>query len=182
MLSFSAPESDFAAHDLLASYTQVAAGSSKASEVSLPRSFREALLMDDAGHRGHRRDSVVSAAAAPAIVVTTAEAPHRIVHVNRAWEDLCGYSRQEVLDGTLSVLQGPKTNAELADGAVSHLLATRRPVDMYQVNYKKSGEEFVNHVTMGPLPLSEESPDVEFLVAVLRQVLPGQVPLRMAAY
>jgi PAS domain S-box-containing protein len=157
------------------------------AKAPLPRTFREALLMDDAERLGHRRatEAVAASAAgaeAPAIVVTTAEAPHRIVHVNRAWEDLCGYGREDVLDGTLSVLQGPKSNHALADGAVRELLATHRPVDMYQVNYKKSGEEFVNHVTMGPLPLSEESPDVEFLVAVLRQVSPGQVPLRMAAY
>jgi PAS domain S-box-containing protein len=117
-----------------------------------------------------------------AVVVTTAAAPHRIVHVNRAWEDLCGYERGEVLHRTLSVLQGSKTNVELADAAVAKLLSSLRPVDMYQVNYKKSGKEFVNHVAMGPLRLSEESPDAEFMVAILEEVTPAQVPLRMAAY
>lgn len=180
MLSFASPESDFV--------SQLSGGAPSAalSGVPLPRTLREVLALEDldgqavADSLGQQKQS----APAAAIVVTTASAPHRIVHVNRAWEELCGYGRGEVVNGnkTLSILQGPKSNAELARSAVSRLVRTHRPVDMYQVNYAKSGREFVNHVTMGPLTLNEDSPDVEFLVAVLEQVEPEQVPLRMVHY
>jgi PAS domain S-box-containing protein len=175
LMSFASTESDFVSQGLLT-------GASTTTG-SLPRTLREVLALEDplgqAADQGQGQQKK-----SPAIVVTTAAAPHRIVHVNRAWEELCGYGKEEVVNDnkTLSILQGRKSNADLARSTVSKLVRTHQTVDMYQVNYAKSGREFVNHVTMGPLTLNEDSPDVEFLVAVLEQVEPEQVPLRMVNY
>jgi PAS domain S-box-containing protein len=179
LLSFASPESDFVAQGL------TSGGAPSSTAGVLPRTLREVLALDEQlGHATADTDLNQRQMNPPAIVVTTAAAPHRIVHVNRAWEELCGYGRDEVVkdNKTLSILQGPKSNADLARSTVSKLVRTHRAVDMYQVNYAKSGREFLNHVTMGPLTLNEDSPDVEFLVAVLEQVEPEQVPLRMVSY
>jgi hypothetical protein len=60
----------------------------------LPRTLQDAL----------RRSS-------RAIVITEAVKPFRIVNVNKAWENLCGYSYVEAKDMTLgSLLSGPETD------------------------------------------------------------------------
>ena len=130
----------------------------------MPRTFREALL--DQEH---------------AVVVTTASAPHRIVHVNAAWERLCGFSKREALHQTLNILQGPDTNVNLADSIVQAVVKEHQPInrDMYLINYRKNGSPFKNHVTIAPCPLElNNGQSVELLVAVLEEV--DTVPLRMA--
>jgi PAS domain S-box-containing protein len=154
MLSFASPESDWCAEVIMP----------KSVPHELPKTFEEVLLRED-----------------DAIIVTTASAPHSIVHVNHAWEVLCGYSKKDVLNKTLSVIQGRDTNTELAERTVDRLVKTKNPQDMYLINYKKSGEAFTNHVSLGYLKLNNETPDVEFLVGILQQVRPHDVPLRMAA-
>ena len=137
-------------------------------QATVPRTFRDALL--DQEH---------------AIVVTTAEAPHRIVHVNAAWERLCGFTKHEALHQTLSILQGPDTNVDLADSTVRAIVdqqhqhnGTSMDKDMYLINYRKNGSPFKNHVTMAPCPLElNNGHSVELLVAVLEEV--QTVPLRM---
>ena len=58
-----------------------------------------------------------------AIVVTEATAPFRIVQVNAAWEDLCGYTFREAKGKTLgSLLHGPDTNPLAATSLITQLL------------------------------------------------------------
>ena len=163
-LSFASPESDFCA--------SFAPPSSQEQEVRLPQSFAEALQREDA-----------------AVLVTTASRPHLVVHVNRAWQDLCGYEPNEAWHQRPdALLQGPRSNRSLAHETVATVLSTHQPADMYQVNRDKAGREFVNHVTMGPLlrwnddgPAAEEGGGVPppLLVAILERVTPDQVPLRL---
>jgi len=132
--------------------------------VTPPATFRDALL--DQEH---------------AIVVTTAAAPHRIVHVNAAWEQLCGYTKQEALHQTLGgLLQGRDTNVDLADRTVAAVASHAATVkDMFVINYKKNGSPFKNHVTLAPcrLDLNNNDSHVDLLVGVLEEV--DTVPLRM---
>ena len=136
---------------------------------AVPRTFRDAML--DQEH---------------AIVVTTAEAPHRIVHVNAAWERLCGFTKHEALHRTLSILQGPDTNVDLAESTVRAVVDQQHinksidnnNKDMYLINYRKNGSPFKNHVTIAPCPLElNNGHSVDLLVAVLEEV--NTVPLRM---
>jgi hypothetical protein len=45
-------------------------------------------------------------------VVTEPHPPFRVVHVNRAWEQLCLWRASDVLGQTLAVLQGPDTDPQ----------------------------------------------------------------------
>lgn len=158
-LSYASPDSDWC--------SEVLVNSALASSCQkLPRTYREALLMDEKA----------------AIVITTAASPHRIVYVNRAWEEMCGFGMMEVLNRTLSMIQGPKTNAKLAEATVRKVVEGQEAADMYVVNYRKSGEDFTNHVSLGPLKMDEDSPAVDFMVGILEEVQPDEVPLRMVAY
>jgi PAS domain S-box-containing protein len=150
-LSFASPESDFTT-----SWFQAT------ESTRLPQTFAEALMEEKR-----------------AVVVTTAASPHRIVHVNAAWEGLCGYSRSEALDRTLSLIQGPDTNSQLASSTVQKVLSQQQVHDAYLINYGKDGRRFVNHLSMGLLSLEGEN---NFLVGVLEEVQAEDVPLRMVSY
>ena len=131
---------------------------------TLPKTFSEALQMEDA-----------------AIVVTTPDSPHYIVHVNEAWEGLCGFDHSEALYNKLDIIQGAESNTSLAQSVVHRVMETKKPHDAYLVNYSKDGRRFLNHVAMGPLFLNEEQHDVEFLVGILQEVDQSEVPLRMVS-
>lgn len=150
-LSFASPESDFTTSSYQATQTE-----------RLPQTFAEALMEEKR-----------------AVVVTTAASPHKIVHVNAAWEDLCGYSRSEALHRTLSLIQGPETNAQLASNTVQKVLSQQQGQDAYLINYSKDGRRFTNHISMGLLSLEGEN---NLMVGVLKEVRSEDVPLRMVAY
>lgn len=125
-----------------------------------------------------------------ALVITTATHPHLIVHVNKAWESLCGYKKQDVLHQPIGqLLQGPKTNASVTKSMTqqvlsSHMASAPESIDAYLVNYKASGDSFVNHITAGPLYIEEEDNQAhtkpQFLVGILEEVSREDVPLRLA--
>ncbi|GAX18282.1 hypothetical protein FisN_20Lh047 [Fistulifera solaris] len=150
-LSFASPESDFTT-----SWFQTT------ESPRLPQTFAEALMEEKR-----------------AVVVTTAASPHKIVHVNAAWEGLCGYSRSEALDRTLSLIQGPDTNSQLASSTVQKVLSQQQTHDAYLINYAKDGRRFINHLSMGLLSLEGEN---NFMVGVLEEVQAEDVPLRMVSY
>jgi PAS domain-containing protein len=129
----------------------------------LPHTFRDALLEQSA-----------------AIVITTATAPHKVVHVNQAWTNLCGYTKPEAFDQDLSkLIQGPKSNTDTAAHMVKRLLETKQPQEAYLINYTKSQRQFTNHVAVGALSLHDDDPHhVDLLVGVLQEVN-DEVPLRM---
>lgn len=116
----------------------------------LPRTFEDAL-------RPTRR----------ALVVTEANAPYRVVNVNNAWVDLCGYSYVESKGKTLgNLLQGPKTDAS-ATTAMMHQLLHGEEVGITLINYTKDGREFRNRLRAGPLL---EGDRVTHFVGVLQEV------------
>lgn len=156
-LSFASPESDFCGYN----YNYDPA--TEAQSAQLPRTLRDALMEE------HQ-----------AIIVTTASSPHRIVHVNHAWENLCGYTKQEALHQTLRLLQGPHSNLETANTVAKKLDATHEPQECYLVNYTKSGREFINHVRAGPLFLNENDSAPLYMVGIVEEVDRESVPLRMA--
>mmetsp|Transcript_35295 Transcript_35295/g.73480 ORF Transcript_35295/g.73480 Transcript_35295/m.73480 type:complete len:270 (-) Transcript_35295:499-1308(-) len=181
-LSFASPESDF---------TTPSPTRPALEPVTLPHTLKEAMQ-----HAKYNDQ---------AIVITTAARPHKIVYVNHAWEEMCGYRQEEVVHQPIgTILQGPKTNVEVARSMTKQLLESmssqvqqqKDSFDAYLVNYKASGEPFLNHITAGLLYTddAEESlhnkkrqqgddESVEkphFLVGILQEVTPDQVPLRLA--
>lgn len=129
--------------------------------VALPQTLAEALMLESRP-----------------VVVTTPEAPFSIVHVNEAWEDLCGFTKKEALHQSLAMIQGPDSNTELAAHMVEKLVHTQEEQDVYLMNYTKAGEAFTNHLRAGVL--RDEDSNVQFLVGILEKVDRSEVPLRMA--
>ena len=73
-----------------------------------------------------------------------------ILYTNEAWSDLCGFTSDDVIGRTSSVLQGP-----LSDGkTVSRLnerLASGLPASARILNYRKNGTAFVNNFEILPI-------------------------------
>jgi PAS domain S-box-containing protein len=102
------------------------------------------------------------------IVVTDTKNPYRIVAVNKAWERLCGYSREECQGLSLGkLIQGPETNMTHATAMLSTLLAGEE-AGAILINYAKSGRKFKNHIRVGQV-VDEMGKTVNF-VGVLREV------------
>lgn len=85
-----------------------------------------------------------------AIVVTESSPPFAIVHVNEAWEGLCGYTLEECRGKTLSLLQGQETDLSATTSVVSQLLRGEESGTVL-TNYTKEGRRFRNHLRVGPL-------------------------------
>jgi PAS domain S-box-containing protein len=88
-----------------------------------------------------------------AIVITETIRPFRIVHVNTAWENLCGYNKKEAYGQSLgSLLHGPETDIATITSMLFPLLHAN-PMESGAVvtNYTKNGRRFRNRVRIGPL-------------------------------
>lgn len=105
---------------------------------------------------------------ARAIVITDTKNPFRIVAVNTAWEDLCGYQREECQGRPIGLLlQGPETDMSHVTPMLSKLLQGEQAGAML-TNYTKQGRKFQNKIRVGPI-LDEMGKTVHF-VGVLREV------------
>eukprot|EP01083_Nonionella_stella_P015309 42822_1 len=57
------------------------------------------------------------------MAITETKPPFQIVDVNKAWTQLCGYTREEAIGSTLrELLQGPDSNPEIAKNLASTLM------------------------------------------------------------
>ena len=85
------------------------------------------------------------------MVMTLAERPYTIVQVNKLWEDMTGYSAEDVVGKTsCRTLQGKETDQKELEKLMTSV-RYKRPASAYLVNYNKSGERFRNHMTLYPL-------------------------------
>eukprot|EP01031_Cornospumella_fuschlensis_P032377 gene32376-39154_t len=93
---------------------------------------------------------IYASSSSDAVVITEAQAPFKIVCVNKPWTLLCEYEVAEAVGRTFRFMQGADTDAcslERLVDAVQH----RRSVQMMLVNYKKSGRSFANFLRVKPL-------------------------------
>ncbi|KAL7534737.1 hypothetical protein ACHAWF_004936 [Thalassiosira exigua] len=112
---------------------------------------------------------------ARAIVVTDTKNPYRIVAVNTAWENLCGYKRGECQGHSLGrLLQGPETDMGTVTALLSKLLAGEEAGAVLK-NYTKAGRKFTNNIRVGPV-VDEMGKTVKF-IGVLREVKDPKVKL-----
>lgn len=78
-----------------------------------------------------------------AVVITEAHSPFLVKYVNKAWEDLCEFSSDEIIGQSLSLIQGPETDiGELQ--RLRHHAAREEGFHSILRNYKKSGKSFAN--------------------------------------
>jgi len=86
--------------------------------------------------------------------------PH-ILYVNKNWQDLTGYSSEEVIGKTPRILQGPSSCRETLDRLKVNLKANMK-FEGGTVNYKKDGSEFrINWLTI-------ESIESDYFIALQR--------------
>jgi len=85
------------------------------------------------------------------MIVTIAEPPYTIVQVNHLWENMTGYSANEVIGKhTPRILQGKATNQNTL-GDIMEAIRYRRPCQVPLLNYTKSGKKFMNFLSVYPL-------------------------------
>lgn len=95
------------------------------------------------------------------MVMTLAEHPYTIVQVNRKWENLTGYSAEEVVNKvTPRILQGPETNKNTVL-ELMEAIRFKRACQVSLLNYTKTGKKFMNFFAV--FPLSTDSKITHYL-------------------
>ena len=103
-----------------------------------------------------------------AIVVTENTRPFRVCDVNKAWENLCGFSYVESKGRSLGeLLKGPETDQHAVTSLLNQLLRGEDATTIL-TNYTKSGRKFRNRLSVGPL--YDEVGDISHFVGVLQEV------------
>jgi len=74
----------------------------------------------------------------------------RIVYVNAAFTHMTGYSAEEVLGKTPSILNGLKTDAKVLE-QISQAIANYQPIKVELINYRKDGSELWSEVNVTPM-------------------------------
>lgn len=149
-LSFASPESDFTGATAREAVSAAHAGGGYTLEAALAPSFE-------------------------ARVLTSAETPFTIAHVNEAWTQLCGFTSAEVCGKTLEIIQGPATDArDLAAlvGSLEGEAAAAAPQELTAVtltNYTKSGRAFQNELKVTPVR-DQDSGAVTHFLGVLKRI------------
>jgi len=105
------------------------------------------------------------------MVMTLAEPPYTIVQVNKLWEEMTGFTAEEVVGKkSCSILQGPKTSKQVLSQMMEDV-RFKRPGCVHIMNVKKSGEEF-KHFLLA-FPLSTDS-RVTHYVALSNHIQTGE--------
>ncbi|MGI8504534.1 MAG: ATP-binding protein [Hassallia sp.] len=113
-----------------------------------------------------------------AVMVTQAkqinENKARIVYVNAAFTSMTGYSAEEVLGKTPSILNKLKTDPKVLE--LSQAMANYQPIKVELINYRKDGSEFWSEINI--TPMLDESGKCTNFIFVQRDISERQAALR----
>ncbi|MEX2545225.1 MAG: PAS domain S-box protein [Phycisphaeraceae bacterium] len=115
-----------------------------------------------------------------AVVITEPELDlpgPRILYVNRAFTQMTGYSREEVIGKTPRILQGPETSRRELD-RLKQTLARGERFEGQTYNYRKDGERFILHWHV--TPIRDDSRRITHFVSIQRDVTEQQRAERLA--
>ena len=73
-----------------------------------------------------------------------------IVYVNKAFEKMTGYAKEEVIDKNCRFLQGNNRNQEQRF-VLANAIKNRTPIEVTLENFKKNGDLFYNQLKLTPL-------------------------------
>lgn len=131
------------------------------SDITVRRTERERLkLLDLAVSR--LNDIIIITKATP-----LEEPGPETVYVNKAFEQVTGYSACEIIGKSPRMLQGPKTDRTELD-KIKASLKEEKPVRAQVINYTKSGKEYCLEIEISPL--FNERGECTHLVAIQRDI------------
>jgi PAS domain S-box-containing protein len=84
------------------------------------------------------------------VIVNPHEPDQPMIYVSAAFETQTGYAPEEALGRNCRFLQGPETDPDDVE-KIRAGLAARRPFTVDILNYRKSGEPFVNRLRIRPI-------------------------------
>lgn len=92
-------------------------------------------------------------------ILTAIEPPYEVLSASDEWLSFCGYEKEDVVGGTLKILQGPGTDRATINGIM--LAAKQRSVcSATLLNYTRRGVPFYHTITIEPLADSCGMPQV----------------------
>lgn len=91
----------------------------------------------------------------------------KIVYVNKAFENLTGYSAEEVIGKTPRILQGPETSDE-AKACIKQAIENYEPVHCQLLNYAKDGTQY--WIELNIFPLKNFLGEVVYFAAIERDI------------
>jgi len=101
------------------------------------------------------------------ILITTAGPGYPIVYVNPAFCELTGYGPHEVTGKSPSMLQGPKTDAEV----IKRLNQNIKEGELFHgqaINYRRDGSEFMMEWKIAPI--RDEKDEITHYLAIQREI------------
>jgi PAS domain S-box-containing protein len=104
------------------------------------------------------------------IGITISEAgseDNALIYANSGFEDITGYSEEEVLGRDCRFLQGEKTRMGPVR-KMSEAIHNSKPVSVELRNYKKSGDIFWNNVTI--VPVKDDNNKVEYFIGYQQDI------------
>ncbi|WP_412725103.1 ATP-binding protein [Alteromonas sp. D210916BOD_24] len=78
-----------------------------------------------------------------------------VMYVNSAFENLTGYSKNEIIGHNCRAMQGEDTDKHAIE-KVRRAIANREPIEITLLNYKKNGEAFYNLLNLTPVKINGE--------------------------
>lgn len=113
------------------------------------------------------RDRAIANATNGIVIADATEKDTPIVYANRGFEEITGYSADEVIGENCRFLQGPETSTK-ARKQLREAVRNQRDCRVTIANYKKDGTMFWNDLHISPV--EDETGNVSHLVAVQNDV------------
>ncbi|PIC64943.1 biphenyl 2,3-dioxygenase [Sporosarcina sp. P13] len=89
-----------------------------------------------------------------ALVTDPSREDNPIIHTNKVFGTLTGYTRQEVMGRNCRFLQGEETD-KAAIMQVRRAIAEKQPITIVMKNYKKDGKLFWNRLSIRPITIEK---------------------------
>jgi len=103
----------------------------------------------------------------PIVLSTSEPSGAEIQFVNKAFTEVTGYTSDEAVGATASILRGPETDLSVIED-LRDRLQNGEPAEAETVNYRKDGTPFVNHWNVAPI--RDDDGEITHLVSVQRDV------------
>lgn len=117
--------------------------------------------------RGDPFAAAIRSTPMPMIITDIKMADHPMVFVNKAFETMSGYSRDELIGRDCRFLQGPDTDPD-AVRQIHEAIVGERAIKIDLLNYRKDGTSFWNALHISPV--RGDTGTVEFFVGSMMEV------------